>query len=283
MTFRHIPMTLLAAIAWMSQTPSSKAQGCADAIKIPYRAPICDGQSSERAVRIASSEAFANAISMPYFIHSSRPELGRVGVTVVVTPNGTVVGVTPVSGDPQWYERATALAMTWRFKAFVSHGNAVYTTFSSALQIVPPERRPEGYRPFPDIKNWDSLRITLQRTACRGSCPAYTLTAFGDGSVLYHGDNEWADSSERGHRGHISPDVVQQLVRLFRSADYFNLFDRYGRAYDAPDFITSISFDGNSKSVVDEVGSDDGMPDIVRWLENEIDRLAGSKVWQADN
>ena len=77
----------------------------------------------------------------------------------------------------------------------------------------------------------------------------------------------------------MSRAAVRQLVDLFRSADYFNLFDSYGRAHDAPDFITSISFDGNSKSVVDEMGSFHGMPDIVRTLEDGIDRLAGPKVW----
>jgi hypothetical protein len=57
---------------------------------------------------------------------------------------------------------------------------------------------------------------------------------------------------------------------LFISADYFNLFDKYGKAYGTSDFITSISFDGHSKAVVDEVGYYDGMPDVVSNVEREL-------------
>jgi hypothetical protein len=217
---------------------------------------------------------------MPYFIHSTAPEFGLIRVRVVVTPTGTVTGVTQTSGDSRWSERANALAKTWRFKPFHSHGRAVYAMFSTVLDIVPPERRPEQHISFPEINDWNSLRITLHRTACRGSCPAYKLTIFGDGRVEYSGDNAWVDYSGKEYRGHVSRVVVRQLVDLFRSADYFNLFDRYGRAYDASDYITSISFDGNSKSVVDESGYHDGIPDIVRTLEDGIDRLAGPKAWQ---
>src|SRR5262249_23547978 len=98
-------------------------------------------------------------------------------------------------------------------------------------------------------------------------------TIFGDGRVQYHGVVEES-------QGHVSAEAVRQLVNLFKIADFFNLFDRYGRAYDAPDFITSISFDGKSKSVIDEMGYHHGMPEIVRTLEDGIDLLAGPKVWQ---
>jgi len=278
MIFRYISLAVVAAIFCITQAPSM-AQSCADAIKIPYRAPSCNGQSAERAKRISPSEAASNAISMPYFVHSKAPEFGHIQIRVVVSPTGKVVGVTPFSGDAEWYEQATALAMTWRFKPSLSQGSAIYATFSSVLDVVPPERRPETHKPFADIKDWNSVRITLQRTACRGSCPAYKLTVFGDGSVQYQGDNEWVDYSGKEYRGHVSQAVVRQLVELFRSADYFNLFDRYGRAHDGSDYITSISFDDNSKSVVDESGYHDGIPDIVRTLEDEIDRLAGPSTW----
>ena len=142
----------------------------------------------------------------------------------------------------------------------------------------PHEKRPEQHTHFPEVNDWDSVRITLQRTACFGSCPSYKLTIFGDGRVLYHGYT-FVDYCGEYH-GHVSREAVQQLVELFRSADYFNLFDRYdARASDAPAFTTSISFDDKRKSVFDDVGVYSGMPEIVNKVEDGIDRLAGPRVW----
>lgn len=276
MKLRHIALAPVAAIFWMPQVLPLRALSCADAIKIPYRAPTCDDQSAECGIRISYLEAFTHSVSMSRLIHSSVWN-GRVDVrNVVITPTGTVESATPYSSsrDEGWKEKAAALAMTWRFVPFQREGSFVCATVPLVvIYVVPPERRPEGHISFPEINDWKSLRITLQRTACRGACPAYTLTIFGDGTVQYHG------AEEESH-GHVSAEAVRQLVNLFKIADFFNLFDRYGRAFDAPHFITSISFDGHSKSVLDDEGYYDGMPEIVRKVEDGIDVLAGQKVWQ---
>jgi hypothetical protein len=265
MITQHTVTTALVAVLWMASVQGSSTQ------LLP-----ASGQSPQGAIRILPVEVSDHIISLPSFIHSAVPELSRVGVEVVVAPTGAVVSAMPVSGNPQWYEKAAALAMTWRFTPFEREGNAIYATFSYVVRIVPLEKRPEQHISFPEIKDWNSVRITLQRTACRGLCPAYKLTIFGDGRVLFSGYT--ADYGGE-YRGRVSPQVVHQLVDLFRSADYFNLFDRYGNVFDTSKFITSISFDGNSKSVIDDLGVRHGMPEIVSSLEDEIDRLAGSRVW----
>lgn len=278
MTVRHIPLALMSVIFWVSQTPPSRTQTCADAIAVPYRASTCDGQSAQGAIAVPYHEAFSHILAAPHLIHSTS-RVCRVAMRVVVTPSGTVAFATPLSGNTQWYEEATALAMTWRFVPFQRRGAAIYAMFDYSVRIVPPEKRPEQNTPFPEIVHWDSLRITLQRTACRGLCPAYKLIIFGDGRIQYSGYT--ADFGGEYH-GRVSHEVVRQLVDLFRSADYFNLFDRYGKAFDTSDFITSISFDSHSKSVLDEVGYSDGMPEVVSNVEEGIDRLAGPQVWAGE-
>jgi hypothetical protein len=74
--------------------------------------------------RILPVEVSEHIISLPSFIHSAVPELSRVGVEVVVAPTGVVVSAMPVSGSQQWYEKAAALAMTWRFTPFEREGKA---------------------------------------------------------------------------------------------------------------------------------------------------------------
>jgi len=142
----------------------------------------------------------------------------------------------------------------------------------------PEERRPPEHIEFPQNKEWNSLRMSLRRTGCFGTCPSYTLTVLGNGSVIYHGD---AFAHYCGdYRGNVSQQVVHQLLEVFRKADYFRLFSRYvSRATDLPTYITSITFDDKAMSVTDYWGIRMGMPDSVTEVENAIDRLAGPKVW----
>ena len=269
---RHhtLKQALAAVIIWIAQVAPSSAQ---------LRAP--DGQSAQSAMSIPFQEASAHIITLPHLIYSSVPENRRVDVTVVVTPTGTVASATPSSQSPQWNQTAAALAMSWRFVPFQRAGRAVFATFSFKVHIVPPEKRPEQHTFFSAISDWSSLRITLQRFRCRGSCSPYKLTIFGDGTASYQGDNDWIDYSAKEYRGHVSAEAVRQLVNLFRISDYFNLSDQYeARIHDAPAIMTSISFDDKSKSVLDYVGVEAGMPEVVRTVEDGIDSLAGPKVWQ---
>src|SRR5215469_10519959 len=125
MIFRPVPLALVVAIFLTLQQLPLRAQCGEDAVRVPHRAPTC-GQSVERAIRISSSEARANSVWMPYLIHSTRLENGRVNVLVVVTPTGTVASATPSSRNKEWYEKAAARALTWRFVPFQRQGSAVY-------------------------------------------------------------------------------------------------------------------------------------------------------------
>ena len=40
---------------------------------------------------------------------------------------------------------------------------------------------------FPEIHDWNTLRITLSRSGCYGRCPVYKVEIHGDGTVLYDG------------------------------------------------------------------------------------------------
>lgn len=238
----------------------------------------------ETAVDVRAKEATEHLLPGKHLIHSDAPEVQRFGfgwyvnLKIVVTPIGTVESVTPVSGSKEWYSEATALAMTWQYKPFERGGIPVYASFPSWVLIVPSERRPDQHTPFPEIKDWSSVRITLRRTGCFGTCPSYSLTIFGDGTILYKGDRYVRYCGE--DRGHIPAVIVLQLVNAFRGADYFNLFDRYeSNLTDFPTYITSIAFDDKAKSVVDYDGVHTGMPEVVDDLENSIDRLAGPTIW----
>ena len=78
----------------------------------------------------------------------------------------------------------------------------------------------------------------------------------------------------------ISHPSLVKLVDTFRKADYFSLSAGYvSGVTDNPTYVSSISFDGLSKSVLDYVGRDAGMPPGVSHVEAAIDRLSGASKW----
>ena len=139
----------------------------------------------------------------------------------------------------------------------------------SSAQLDP---HPKVNAAFPEIHDWNTLRITLSRSGCYGRCPSYEVEIHGDGTVLYDGKFNVAAKGKR--RAKISPASLVELVDFFRKANYLSLSDRYVSGItDNPTYKTSISFGGVSKSVLDYVGQSVGMPSTVSDLELAIDRL----------
>jgi len=134
--------------------------------------------------------------------------------------------------------------------------------------------------PIPDKNDgsFTDLKITLERTACFGVCPSYIVEISGDGTVAYCGV-AFVDEIGRKTR-QIEPQKVQSLYDQMLAADFFNLRDRYtGRVTDNPTQTVSLSVDGRQKTVVDYVGSADGMPESVTAIQNTIDDIAETAEW----
>jgi uncharacterized protein DUF6438 len=131
---------------------------------------------------------------------------------------------------------------------------------------------------FPRISDWNSLKITLERSPCFGRCPDYKVEIHGDGTVIYDGRNFVAVQGRRESR--IPIYKVRGLFEQFSLAGYFSLKDGYhSSATDLPTYVTSISFDDKTKSVRDYLGTAVGMPRAVVDLEDAIDRTADTQQW----
>src|SRR6266404_8387909 len=140
------------------------------------------------------------------------------------------------------------------------------------------DQQPNVHVAFPEIHDWNSLRITLKRGPCYGRCPTYEVEIQGDGTVLYDGKANVATKGR--HKAKISHASLVELVDVFRKGGYFSLSDRYvSGVTDNPVYETSISFDGVSKSVLDYVGRSAGMPSTVSDVEAAIDLLSGAYKW----
>ena len=179
-------------------------------------------------------------------------------------------------------KEAKHAAMKLHFRPFEQDGHPVWAEFEMPIAVRDIERESAKHVPFPQVHNWNSVKITLSRTGCFGSCPSYELEVHGDGTVFFEGRANVAINGP--HRGSVSRDAVLQMVEAFRAADYFSLKDKYMWAVtDSATYTTSISVDGKTKQVVDYVGVQVGMPESVSKLEESIDRLAGVERWTKGN
>ena len=132
--------------------------------------------------------------------------------------------------------------------------------------------------PFPEIKDLSTIKIKLRRTICFGTCPSYRVEVDGSGLVIFEG-YEFVAIPGR-HTVRIPEASVRALIEAFRQADYFSAEDAYEvTAMDVPTYVTSLAMNGQEKQVVDYLGTEAGMPDGIRAVEQKIDEIAGTARW----
>jgi len=107
----------------------------------------------------------------------------------------------------------------------------------------------------------------MERHPCFGSCPVYSLTIYGNGTVNYEGFDFVNPMGKKTIQ--ISPDTVSELVDRFYEIDYFSLNDRYETpAFDHSAVSTTITIDNYSKSVYNYAKKG---PQKLQSLEKMID------------
>ena len=132
------------------------------------------------------------------------------------------------------------------------------------------------------VESAEESIITLQRTACFGTCPIYTITIYGDGRIIYNGDDFVEATGEQ--TAQISPEQVQELVEFMTNGGYQTLQDEYTNfnVTDMPSAITSLTMNGETKRIEHYFG-DESAPLILHQIENRIDLLANSSQWTGQN
>ncbi|WP_157098990.1 DUF6438 domain-containing protein [Novosphingobium rosa] len=137
--------------------------------------------------------------------------------------------------------------------------------------------------------------ITLERSACYGTCPVYRVTIHGDGRVVFTTGTAPVDPVDALHRrfaqsdgvllpgtheARIDPSSVVELIEKFKSAHYWQLKSTYrAPVTDSPTYVLTFDIGHQRKTVVDYVGREAGMPKAVTELENAVDQAAGTDRW----
>lgn len=124
---------------------------------------------------------------------------------------------------------------------------------------------------------FSDLVITMERTACHGTCPIYKLAIRGDGTVTYEGQDFVQVKGQQ--TASLSLAQIQELVSAFEQASFFTLMDyTHVNTTDSPTVITSITLNGQSKTVNHYYG-DSSAPQALFDLESKIDEITNSNQW----
>lgn len=153
----------------------------------------------------------------------------------------------------------------------------IASMIAAALASCAPVEAPAETPPVNENAN-SNVEIRLQRGACYGFCPDYTVTINGEGQVRYEGRRFVNAVGER--TATIPREDVTALLARFDEIGFDNLRDSYrGQMTDLPTYTVSLTRNGHTKTVIDYAGTSVGMPASVRELEGEIDRVARTAQW----
>lgn len=119
------------------------------------------------------------------------------------------------------------------------------------------------------------LAITLQRGACFGTCPIYTVTLYGNGVVEFNGER-FVQAIGR-HTDTLAAQDIQRLVHAFHTSGFFAMENSYrnDRISDLPLTVVSFADGTTTKRIEDYYGA----PDALRALEQHIDSVLQTHRW----
>ena len=126
--------------------------------------------------------------------------------------------------------------------------------------------------------------ISLERTACFGSCPVYRIQVSASGEVEYEGKAHVRKAGVATAK--VTKEQVNELLSQLESAGYFTFAERYtagepacGRyVTDSPTVVTSATIGGRTKTVTHDYGCS-GAPGALTVLERKIDDVLTSGRW----
>jgi Domain of unknown function (DUF6438) len=119
----------------------------------------------------------------------------------------------------------------------------------------------------------NDFSITLERVGCLGSCPDYTVTILGDGSVRYEG--RAYVHTEGVRKKTIPASAVQKLIEELRNEGFFQWEEKKTVCVDFPEVRITATLKGQHKHVLEGCNS----PGQVLSLADEIDRISGTRAW----
>ncbi|MEW6604522.1 MAG: DUF6438 domain-containing protein [Thermoproteota archaeon] len=195
--------------------------------------------------------------------------------------------------DPDFYRKTTYADPNARLGDVISTGESFIYTFTKAGEI--------GYHGKPWMRGTvivledmqqisgaqqsilntdDDLQqplIRMEKDACDGTCPEYSVEIFENGVIVFEGGDYVAVQGT--HTSTISQKELEELIRDFYEIDFFSLENVYGDPFaDGAERVeVSALINGTAKTVTADYGPE--VPDELLHLQEKIDEIAGTEKW----
>lgn len=118
--------------------------------------------------------------------------------------------------------------------------------------------------------------ITLEKTACYGTCPVYSLNIYHSGTIELTGKENIAYKGKYCTR--LKRAEWTRIRQAYLSGQFFSFRDQYtSRLKDLPSTFVTFRWEGKSKTIEDY----DGAPEELKKLEEMVERLIGTQHWKA--
>lgn len=134
--------------------------------------------------------------------------------------------------------------------------------------------------PVPPPAGEHVLLASIDRGACYGTCPIYTLTVYRDGKVEYEG-KDYVKTKGKA-TGTVTAAQLAALDKLFTD-DHYLAYNSAYTSYDATDEPSARTayrpLGAATTKSVDHYYGDLKAPESLTKLEDAFDRVVGSERW----
>tara|TARA_B100001109_G_scaffold243896_1_gene230118 strand:+ start:2781 stop:3332 length:552 start_codon:yes stop_codon:yes gene_type:complete len=122
----------------------------------------------------------------------------------------------------------------------------------------------------------DSLFARIQRTACFGRCPIYTLSVYESGYVEYRGE-KWVER-EGLFYAFVDQKKLNELLQAAKDAQYFEMEHAYDNknVTDLPSTITTVKGETGFHIVVNRINA----PEELNNFANRFDEIFKDLEWK---
>ena len=146
-------------------------------------------------------------------------------LTLTVSPEGRVLKAVPSGGKEvlACWPQLRSEVMQWRFRPFEAGGKPVTARVEEHIRLVPPEQLPQTRVVPPELRPGSEVFISLSRSGCYGTCPAYSVTIGTRNGIEFFGQSYVAEKG--AHSIPIGPDSVRALASEFINAGFYSVQD----------------------------------------------------------
>lgn len=226
--------------------------------------------------------------------------MGTVELEYSIDPAGKTTNVQVISGHPLLVQASASNLQTWIFKleSLAETGGRRRVQFAYDLTAQPEKVEvvfdgsarvivrfaplladriqtsgcPSGPPTLPSGKIGPTDSVTLWRSGCYGTCPAYEVKVFGDGRYEWDGKAFVAAIGKRS--GRIPEAEAVRLLERFRTSDVWSLCDSYSQSVtDNPTYLISLAFEGATKTIEDYA---DSSPTWFQELQDAVDETVNT-------